>query len=144
MIVVLDTNAIISALLSSQGPPAEIIKRWEADEFEVVTSPALLCELKRALQYQRVRKYYQKSPKAVTDLIKRFERVAIVVNPQLSLDAIKEDPADNRVLECALAGEASYIVTGDAHLLKLKEYQGVVILNPAGFLTLLEQLPQVI
>ena len=48
MIVVLDTNVIISALLSPSGPPAEIIDHWEADDFDVVTSPPLLSELKRA------------------------------------------------------------------------------------------------
>ncbi len=136
MIVVLDTNFIISALLSPKGSPAEIIKGWEADEFVVVISPALLTELKRALEYQRVRKYFKKPQETVAALIKRLETVATVVEPQFSLDVIKEDPADNRVLECALAGEASYIVTGNAHLLRLEEYQGVVILNPAGFLAL--------
>ena len=136
MILVLDPNVIISALLSPKGSPAEIVKRWQADEFVVVISLALLSELKRALEYQRVRKYFKKPQETVAALIKRLETVATVVEPQFSLDVIKEDPADNRVLECALAGEASYIVTGNAHLLRLKEYRGVVILNPAGFLAL--------
>jgi len=42
-------------------------------------------------------------------------------------------------LECAIAGGASYIITGDKHLLELKEYQGIVILSPAGFFALLEE-----
>ena len=136
MNVVLDPNVIISALLSPKGSPAEIVKRWQADEFVVVISLALLTGLKRALEYQRVRKYFKKPQETVAALIKRLETVATVVEPQFSSDVIKEDPADNRVLECALAGEASYIVTGNAHLLRLKEYRGVVILNPAGFLAL--------
>ena len=134
MIVVLDTNVIISALLSPKGAPAEIVRRWEAGEFDVVTAPPLLAELRRALEYGRVKKHLRQPRKTVAALGKRLETVATVVAPPPSLDIIKDDPADNRVLECALARKASYIVTGDAHLLKLKEYQGMIILNSAGLL----------
>lgn len=138
MIVVLDTNVIISALLSPTGPPAEIINHWEADEFDVVTSPPLLSELERALQYPRVKKYLKRSEDEVAAFIKRFRQVATVVEPQLTLEVIEDDPADNRVLECAAAGGASYIVSGNDHLLKIKKYKEIVILKPAGFLTLLD------
>ena len=136
MIVVLDTNVIISALLSPKGAPAEIIRRWEAGEFDVVTAPPLLAELKRALEYDRVKKHFKRPRKMIATLIKRLETVVTVVASPPSLDVIRDDPADNRMLECALAGKASYIVTGDAHLLKLKGYQGIVMLNPAAFLLL--------
>ena len=141
MIAVLDTNVIVSALLSPKGPPAAIIiRRWEADELGVVISSALLVELRRVLEYEfeyeRKGTHIKAPQKTVAALVKRLETVAAVVEPQLSLDVIEEDPADNRVLECAVAGKAGFIVTGDAHLLKLKEYQGVVILNPAAFLVL--------
>ncbi len=138
MIIVLDTNVIISALLSPSGPPAEIINHWEADQFEVVSSPALLTELERALQYPRVKKYLKTSPDEVAAFITRFRTVATAVEPQLSLEVIKEDPADNRVLECAVAAGASYIVTGDDHLLGIKQYKEIIILKPAEFLTLLD------
>ena len=137
MIIVLDTNVIISALLSPSGPPAEIINHWEADQFEVVTSPPLLSELERVLQYPRVKKYLKRPEGEVAEFITRFRRVATVVEPQLTLEVIEEDPADNRVLECAVAGAASYIVTGNDHLLKIKQYKEIVILKPAEFLTLL-------
>ena len=55
------------------------------------------------------------------------------MEPQVSLDVIEEDPADNRGLECAVAGKAAYIITGNAHLLKLRAPKGVVVLSPAGF-----------
>ena len=141
MIAVLDTNVIVSALLSAQGSPAAIIiRRWEADEFGVVISPALLAELRRVLgyefSYERGRTHIKAPLKTVVTLVKRLETLATVVEPQLSLHVIEEDAADNRVLECAVAGKAGFVVTGDDHLLKLKEYQGVVILNPAAFLVL--------
>lgn len=137
MIVVLDTNVIVSALLSPGGPPAEIINHWEAGQFEVVTSPPLLSELERALQYPRVKRYLKRSPDEVGAFIERFGRVATIVQPRLTLDVIEDDPADNRVLECAVAGGAAYIISGDDHLLQIKKYKEIVILSPAGFLTLL-------
>jgi predicted nucleic acid-binding protein len=63
---------------------------------------------------------------------------AILINPANKLEIIDKDPADNRYLECAIEGEAPYIVTGDKHLLELKEYEGIVILPPAGFLAALD------
>ena len=127
----------VSALLSPSGPPAEVINHWEAGQFEVVTSPPLLSELERALRYPRVRKYLKISPDEVAAFINLLRRVATVVQPQLTLEIIEEDLADNRVLECAVSGGASYVVTGDDHLLKVKNYREIVILKPAEFLTVL-------
>ncbi len=137
MIVVLDTNVLISSLLSLTGRPAEIIRRWEADEFDLVTSLPLLTELENALTYQRVSKYFKEPEGKTGALLRRLRTTATVVEPRFTLDVVKQDPPDNRVLECAVAGGASYIVTGDRHLLELKEYRGIVILNPAGFLVVL-------
>ena len=138
MIVVLDTNVIISALLSPSGPPAEIIDHWEAGDFDVVTSPPLLSELERALQYPRVKKYLKRSPDEIAKFIQRFTRLSGAVAPQFALEAIGDDPADNRVLECAIAGGAAYVVSGDKHLLQLKEHKEIVVLREVGFLTLLD------
>lgn len=137
MIIVLDTNVVISGLLTTKGPPAKIIAYWAAEEFDVAISTALLDELARVLKYERVRKRLGKSQEMVKDLLKRFKTVAILTEPQLKLKVIGEDPDDDRVLECAVAAGAAYIVTGDEHLRKLKQYQGIIILSPAGFLTLL-------
>ena len=138
MIVVLDTNIIISSLLSSKGAPAEIIRRWEAEEFEVVTSLPLLQELQRALTYEQVTRYLKQSQEQIDAFVKRLGVAATLVEPPEDLDAVADDPDDNRVLECAVAGGASFIVTGDAHLLNLGVYQGITILRPRDFLSVLE------
>ena len=138
MIIVLDTNVIISALLSSKGSPAKIIDYWEAEWFDVATTEPLLNELERALGYERVRRYFKQPEEKIYALLKRFKTVGIVVNPQIELDIISDDPDDNRVVECAVAAKASYIISGDEHLLGLKEYRGILILPPTGFVTLLE------
>ncbi len=138
MIIVLDNNVIISALLSKKGSPARIVRRWEAGEFDLLTSPPLLDELRRALAYERVQKYMKLSEEEIATFIRRFRTIAVGVDPQVSLEVIEKDPDDNRLLECAVAGRASFIVSGDEHLLELKEFQGIVILSPAGFITMLE------
>ena len=138
MTIVLDTNVIISALLSASGPPAEIVRRWEAGDVDVITSPPLLNELERVLQYPRVKQYLRLSQRDVDRFVERFKKVAVMVEPQVTLDIIEEDPADNRVLECAVAGGASVIISGNDHLLKVKAYKGIVILKPAEFLVLVD------
>jgi putative PIN family toxin of toxin-antitoxin system len=138
MIVVLDTNVIISALLSTKGPPAKVIDRWEADEFEVAISKPLLDELERARGYDRVKKYFKDSQGIIKALLKRLKTVGVFVDPKIELHIIEDDPDDNRVLECALAANASYIISGDEHLLGLEEYKGIIINTSTGFLTALD------
>jgi predicted nucleic acid-binding protein len=66
--------------------------------------------------------------------LKAIAKVGEIVTPRFTLDVIREDPADNRILECAVAGKADLIVSGDRHLLKLKSYEGISIVRPIDFL----------
>lgn len=138
MIVVLDTNLIISALLSPQGTPSKIFERWEEGKFDVAVSDPLLDELGRALGYERINKYFRETDFNRDVFIKHLRETAILVKPQMRLEVVANDPEDNRLLECAVTSGSSYIISGDQHLLDLKEYQGIQILSPAGFIVLLE------
>jgi len=138
MIVVLDTNLIISALLSPQGTPAKIIDLWEEGKFDVAVSDPLLDELERALGYERIKKHFRETDFSRGIFIKHLRETAILVKPQMRLEVIADDPDDNRILECAVASGSSYIISGDQHLLDLKEHQGIQILSPAGFVVFLE------
>lgn len=51
---------------------------------------------------------------------------------------VKDDPDDNKIIECAIAGNANYIVTQDKHLLRIKEFEGIEIINSNGFLKILK------
>jgi hypothetical protein len=139
MNVVLETNVLVSALLSRSGPPAEIVRRWEAGQFEVLLSPVLLQEVERALRYPRVADRLSWSEETRQAFLRRLGAVAVLVDPDFQLEILAEDPDDNRVVECALTGGAAFIITGDQHLLGLEEYAGIVILSPAGFLAFLDQ-----
>jgi len=138
MIIVLDTNLIISALLSPQGTPAKIVNLWEKGKFDVAVSDPLLDELERALGYERIKKYFRGTDFNRGIFILHLRETAILVKPQNRLEVITDDTDDNRLLECAVTSRSSYIISGDQHLLDLKEYQGIQILSPAGFVVLLE------
>lgn len=61
------------------------------------------------------------------------------VEPKQRIDVVKDDPDDNRIVECAVASGSEYLVSGDNHLLKLGQYQGVKIVTPAQFVEMMTQ-----
>lgn len=138
MRVVLDANVWVSALLSSKGAPARIIEHWQAGRFEGLISPAILQEVERVLHYPKLQQRYHLPQESIRRFVHLLRRQAIWVNPMEGLAVIERDPADNRYLECALAGEAVAIVSGDQHLLDLGVYQGIPSVAPLGFLALLK------
>lgn len=136
MILVLDTNVLVSTLISPTGPPAEIVRLWEQDAFAEASSPALVAELANTLAYPKIRKLLPAFEAKVPHLLARLQSNSIMVEPEIELHVIENDPADNRILECAFAAEAQYIISGDRHLLALKQYRASIILSPAGFMAL--------
>jgi putative PIN family toxin of toxin-antitoxin system len=140
MRVVLDSNVITSALLSTGGAPARVLEHWEAGTFDLVSSPALMEELERALNYPKILKYLQKAEVDPAAFAARFRKLALILDPDEDLNIIQEDPADNQVLAAAAVGGASLIISGDQHLLTVKDFRGIQILPPAGFLILLENM----
>ena len=143
MDVVLDTNVAVSGAISPKGPPAEIIRSWRAQSFSWVTSDPLLEELERTFRSRRIRRYLAWSEDELSEFLTHVRRAARVVTPTERIDVMKADPADNRVLEAALAGGAEYIVTGDKALLSLETCEGVPIITPVRFLAVLQSaLPQ--
>ena len=137
MRVVFDANIYVSALLAQQGNPAQLFASWEQDKFELAISPPILEEIDRVIHYPRIRKKYKLPEEGVLAFLQGISSAAFVVEPTTELSVIERDPSDNRILECALAGNANFIVTGDNHLLALREFQGIFILTPASFLALL-------
>jgi len=133
MEAVLDTNVVVSALISPKGPPAEIIRAWRAHSFTCVTSPALLDELERVLPYPRIKPYLIWTDDELMELLELIRLQTKVVTPSQALDVIEDDPDDNRVLQAAVEGRAGYIVSGDRHLLGLGKYAHIAIVTPARF-----------
>jgi len=133
MRIVLDTNVVISALAFPGSKPDEILARIRRGEIELFISEFILSELGRVLEdkFRFTRRETEARLHAIRNIAKLVaptERIAVV--------AAKDD--DNRILECALAAQAEFLVTGDkAHLLPLGSYRGTKIMSPAQFLDLL-------
>lgn len=138
MRVVVDTNVIVSATISANSPPARILRAWDEGRFELIVSTELVDEYRRALHYDRVRRFHRLTDEEIDAIIHDYELSTIRVDPEYSLSTVVEDPDDNRILECAYAGNATCIVTGDRHLLALESYEQILILTPRDFLALLD------
>lgn len=130
---VLDTNTIVSGIGWS-GPPQAILNAAIQEKFVLLLSTDLLDELRRVLAYPRLRFLPQTQVREVLALL---PHIAITVEPEERIAVVRRDPSDNRVLECAVAGEATHIVTGDKDLLDLKSFRNIPIMTPAVFLRIL-------
>lgn len=127
--VVMDTNVFISGL-NFGGKPGEVLNLLIKEEMEVFVSPFILSELGSI-----IREKFGWADEQVTRVLSLIEAKAIEVQPKQRLSVIKEKDTDNRILECAVAGEADYIISGDKrHILPLKEYSGIRVLSPDAFL----------
>lgn len=141
MIVVLDTNLIVSGLLSPSGAPAEILDAWREGRFHLAISPHILREIEGVLHYPKLRKRHGLSRERVKALVTAMQNLAVVVHGSREVDIVKEDPSDNMFISCAIEAEADCIVSGDRHLLSLGSHQGIHIVPPREFLQTLRKEP---
>lgn len=116
--------------MAFSGLPSQIVELLRLGHFVSVTSRALLDELARTLQTSKLVPHFP-DPLSIVLMI---ERISILVEPSISLEVIKEDPADNRLLEAAQAGHADYLVTGDKHVLRLRNFGSTEIATAKAFL----------
>ena len=130
MRVVLDTNALVSAILFT-GISSELVSLWQRNAISVVVSREILEEYLRVFSYPK----FKLSGTDIKSLIQEelFPYVE-VVNPRRRLHVVERDPSDNKFLECALAGKARIIISGDKDLLSIGRYRRVRIQSPAQFL----------
>lgn len=131
VVAVFDTN-ILPAGVGWRGKPYRCLELARAGIVEGVTCQELLNEMTEKLQ-TKLNFSTEQVIDTLADLLS-FLRLVTITN---TLRVIPSDPADDRVLECAVVGKATHIVTGDRrHLLPLGSYQGVSIVSAADFLTM--------
>ncbi len=129
-VVVLDTNVLVSAL-GWKGPEHRIYRACREGELLMATSKALLTELVRVLLYPK----FGFAKQEVADFLADVRGHAFLVTPAETVEIVR-DQADNRVLECAIAAKAGWLVSGDGHLLALGHFRGVRIKRASEFLAL--------
>ena len=123
----------MSAILSPKGIPARILNAWRDEQFLLLISRAILDEIGRVLRYPKISKRLRWSEQQIQMFLEDLSRLAILTPGQLSLTIIADDPSDNRYVECAVEGDANYLVSGDDHLLKRGAYEDVLIGTPREF-----------
>lgn len=116
---VVDTNLIISGLISSLGLPHLLIVAWRRGAFTLVITEQLLAEYVSVLARPQLSDKYGLAPGAVAALVRRLRRGALKVNPTRVIPVAVRDLKDEQVLAAALGGKAEYLVTGDDDLLSL-------------------------
>jgi putative PIN family toxin of toxin-antitoxin system len=131
--IVLDTNILISAIVFG-GKPRGVLEATIKGQIKLVLTEEIIEEMRRVLEGKKFQ-----FPGEITDLIvHEIESLVEIVKPKERLTVIENDPEDNRVLECAQESKADYIVSGDFHLLGIKEFAGTKILTPGEFLDILD------
>ena len=125
-IIVLDTNVLISAI-AFEGKSREVFSRVLKGQMQLAISEDILGEMEGVLSGKKF-----KYPKEIIRSIRHaLEDLPECVIPQKEVKRIKKDPDDNRILECAVEAKAHFIISGDNHLLELKQYRNIRIITPA-------------
>jgi putative PIN family toxin of toxin-antitoxin system len=125
MKVVLDTNVLVSALIKA-GKPRDLFNKLAKNK-QIVLSRAILEEFLDVIEDIKVAKYTSEQDTAV--FLEALGNAATIVQVKSRFKAVKEDPDDDIIVRAAYDGKADYIVSGDRHLLALKEFKGIRILT---------------
>ena len=128
---VFDSGVLIAGLISANGAPRALLRRWLQGSFELVVSPALLTELERVLLRPKFRSYATESEAhAYVSLVRRL--ATIVDDPPL-VTGLTPDPGDDYLVVLARASGVQTLVSGDRHLYELEAARPPV-LQPRAFL----------
>lgn len=140
MRVVIDTNVLVSALLSSRSLPTHLVELWRRGLFTLLTSDEQFEELRRVTRYPKIRA--RLSPAIAGRLVNELRSVATILD-DLPVVTVCRDPWDNYLLGIVEAGSANVLITGDkADLLSLERHAGARIVTVRQFLELIGRAPQ--
>ena len=123
--MVLDTNVLLSSTLWDKSESQKLLFRLIKSGADIFCSREILDEYERVLK--RDFEYGDEEAGYIRDKILSFAKL---VEPGERLEIVKNDPSDDRILECAVAASADYLITYDKHLLKLKQFRGIMVVKP--------------
>lgn len=124
MRVVFYTNILIANALKD-GFTRELLELAITGTIDLLTSEPIISELEEKLRI----KFSWEEPR-INQYLNSIREIALVIKSKEKIDFIKNDPDDNKILECAVAGKADLIVSADSDLIKLKNFQGIGIVHP--------------
>lgn len=129
---VIDTNVFVSGATGTSYP-AQAIEAWKNQQFILITSPSIITEIHQVLHRPKIKAFTGLTNQDINQIITALATKSFVTPEKITVDLIKNDPADNKFITSALEGFADYIVTGDGHLLSIKQHQGISIIKPKQF-----------
>ena len=127
-----DTNIVISSALG--GALVLILERWDEGKFTVIVTSDILSEYFEVLN----RPKFRLKQETIDKIARYLYQFSEFVVPEERIQFIEADPKDDKFLEVAIAGKVDFIVSGDKHLLDLKEFQSTPIISGRGFINWLE------
>lgn len=131
---VLDTNLFVSGLFAFHGTMANLQQLWVTGVFELAVSEEILQEIAATLQKPSIQKELFLKPEEIGEIVNLIrERAFIVTKDLYQTDRITADPDDNKFLACALEAQADFVVSGDNHLLSLKHFHRIQIVDAYTF-----------
>lgn len=130
----IDTNVFVSGIFWEGNFCSQIIDKWKNKKFKLVSSIEIINELVKTLKDFKI----QMPEEMIEEWRNLIIENSIIVEPTIKLNVIKEDSDDNKFLEASITGKVDIIISQDRHLLRLKEYQGIKIINPEEALLLLK------
>ena len=136
MRAVLDTNVAVRALLRRRGPAGPLLARLSDGAYTPIYSRPMLDELIDVLGRPRIRQRYHLGDAEVAITLALIRERGKPVLPSRRVTVCR-DPNDDKLLEAAVAGRADAIVSGDNDLLAPGSFEGIPIVSPAAFLTML-------
>ena len=138
---VLDTNVLVSGLVSDHSPPRQLVDAWLDGQYTLVTSLYQVQELSHVLTYPRIASRLGLEEAELEMILAGLLSQAEVVAGELQVPEVTRDPEDDAIVACALAGGADHIVRGDRDLLDLGEYKGTRVVTPREFAEMLASEP---
>ena len=125
MRLVFDTKVLLSSTLWHEGVARKLLSKTIENSHEIFSSPEIIAEYQNVLG--RDFSYGNEEIQGLTLFLFSFLKI---IEPKEKLDVVKDDPDDNKIIECAAASSSDYIITYDKHLLKLKEFGKTKIITP--------------
>ena len=133
--IVLDANVVVSALLQPKGPSGRIVERLvRGGSLRLILSPPIAEEYLRSLGYSKIRRRHGLSTDEIEAWVGALALLSDMVAGDETLKVVVRDPDDDKYLAAAVEGRASFVVSGDHHLLDLGAHEGIRILPPRALL----------
>jgi len=131
MKITLDTNFLISATQWDNSVAFKLLRKILDTNIKIFTTKEILDEFSEVLQRD-----FKYNKEETTNILEEVLSFVNIIETQERIKIVKDDPDDDKIIECALASNSDYLITYDRHLLKIKEYKSIKIITPEEMLKL--------